>query len=89
MNEISVVGWIVIAGLGLIVLSSYLSLLSLLRKKNNKPSQISWIKSWQALTRPYEAENKHLEELSERVSDLKKDISPVDWSNKDPEPPLS
>jgi len=89
MNEISVVGWIVIAGLGLIVLSSYISLLSLLRKKNNKPSQMSWIKSWQSLTRPYEAENKRLEELSERVSALKNDNPPDDQSQIKHEHPLS
>lgn len=89
MSEIPVIGWILIGGVGLIILSSYLSLLSLLRKKNNKPSQISWNKSWQALTRPYEAENKQLEELSERVSELKNDNSPDDRSNKKFESPLS
>jgi len=70
VTHISTIGWILIAAIAAIVISSYWSLLSLLRNKNKKPDQPSWVKSWQVLNKPWEAENKQLGELSKKVSDL-------------------
>lgn len=70
MSEIPLIGWILIAAIAAIVISSYWSLLSLLRNKDKKPDQPSWMKSWQALSKPWEAENKQLDELSRKITDL-------------------
>lgn len=70
MKEIPLIGWILIVAIAAIVISSYWSLLSLLRNKNIKPDQPSWTKSWQALIKPWEAEDKQLDALSKSVSRL-------------------
>lgn len=74
MSNIPLAGWILIAVIAAIVISSYWSLLSLLRNKDKKPDQPSWMKSWQILSKPWEAENKQLDELSKQISRLKTSI---------------
>lgn len=85
MSDIPLIGWILIAVIAAIVISSYWSLLSLLRNKDKKPDQPSWIKSWQALSKPWEAEDKQLNELSRQVTSLSKDKP----SNGRPDDPVS
>lgn len=70
MNDISPLGWVLIGVITLIVLSSYWSLASLLRKRTNNPNQPSWTKSWRALTNPWEAENRQMDQLSKEVREL-------------------
>ncbi len=72
MKDISPVGWALIGLITLVVLSSYWSLLSLLRRKNKNPDQPSWTKSWRALSNPWEAENRQMDQLSKEVSALEK-----------------
>jgi hypothetical protein len=71
MNDISPIGWILIGVITLIVLSSYWSLASLLRKRTKNPNQPSWTKSWRMLTNPWEAENRQMEQLSKEVKELR------------------
>lgn len=73
MKEIPLIGWLMIGVIGMIVLGSYISLLSLVRRKDKKPNQPSWAKSWRILTNPWEAENKQLDDLSRQVSGLSGD----------------
>jgi len=70
MNDISPLGWVLIGVITLIVLSSYWSLASLLRKRTKNPNQPSWTKSWRALTNPWEAENRQMDQLSKEVREL-------------------
>ena len=70
MNDISPIGWVLIGVITLIVLSSYWSLASLLRKRTKNPNQPSWTKSWRALTNPWEAENRQMDQLSKEVKEL-------------------
>lgn len=84
MKEIPLFGWILIIVIAGIVISSYWSLVSLLRNKDKKPQQPSWTKSWQALTKPWEAENKQLDELSRQVSNLHSNASSDDKSGSPP-----
>lgn len=70
MSNIPLIGWILIAAIAAIVISSYWSLLSLLRNKDKKPDQPSWVNSWHVLSKPWEAEDKQLGELSRKVADL-------------------
>lgn len=70
MNDISPLGWVLIGVITLIVLSSYGSLASLLRKRTKNPNQPSWSKSWRALTNPWEAENRQMDQLSKEVREL-------------------
>ncbi|HEY4692876.1 MAG TPA: hypothetical protein VIH16_05525 [Bellilinea sp.] len=70
MKEITPIGWALIGVVTLVVLSSYWSLLSLLRKKTKNPDQPSWTKSWRALSNPFEAENRQMDQLSKEVAAL-------------------
>lgn len=70
MKDISPIGWVLIGVITLVVLSSYLSLISLLRKKTKNPDQPSWTKSWRALSNPFEAENRQMDQLSKEVAAL-------------------
>ncbi|HWR65126.1 MAG TPA: hypothetical protein VN364_03320 [Bellilinea sp.] len=70
MYEISPIGWVLIGVITLIVLSSYWSLASMLRKRPKNPNQPSWTKSWRALTNPWEAENRQMDQLSKEVKEL-------------------
>lgn len=70
MKEISPIGWILIAVISFIVLSSYWSLISLFRNRNKQSNLPTWTKTWHILTNPWEAENKDLERLSKEVSTL-------------------
>lgn len=70
MKEISPIGWVLIGVITLIVLSSYWSLASMLRNRTKNPNQPSWTKSWRALTNPWEAENRQMDQLSKEVKEL-------------------
>ena len=70
MKEISPIGWVLIGVITLIVFSSYWSLASMLRKRTKNPNQPSWTKSWRALTNPWEAENRQMDQLSKEVKEL-------------------
>jgi len=70
MNDISPIGWALIGVVTLIVLSSYWSLASMLRKKTKNPNQPSWTKSWRTLTNPWEAENRQMDKLAKEVKEL-------------------
>lgn len=81
MKEISPLGWVLIGVISMIVLSSYWSLLSLVRKKNQRSDAPSWTKSWKALSNPWESEDKQLDELSRQVSHLQKPETSDENSN--------
>jgi len=86
LKEISTLGWVLIAVISLIVLSSYWSLLSLVRKKNQRSDAPSWTKSWKALSNPWENEDKQLDELSRQVSNLQ-NLEAANKNNDPQKPP--
>jgi hypothetical protein len=75
MKEFSPIGWVLIGAVVFIVLSTYWSLASMIRKKRHNHEQPLWTKSWHAVSHPFEAESRDLDRLSREVSNLVKSSS--------------
>ncbi|HMN11844.1 MAG TPA: hypothetical protein PKD55_05910 [Bellilinea sp.] len=72
MENISPLGWFLIIGMGSMVIGSYLTLLSIFRRKDtNKNSEVG--KIFTSMRTPFEKTNAELNELSRRVSQLNND----------------
>lgn len=73
MNDISLGGWVAIGIIAVLFLVTNLSLFSLLRKKESDHSNSSILADTiKTLKNPWEKEDQHLQQLSEKVTQLKK-----------------
>lgn len=84
MNDIPLTGWVAMGIIAVLLLVTNLSLLSLLRKKNNSDQSSTSILSdtMKALKNPWEKEDQPLKELSEQVARLKDFNQEKDTTNQ-------
>lgn len=72
MTDISLGGWIAIGIMAALLLVTNLSLLSMLRKRSNSPSESSILaETMKTLKNPWQREDEPLRQLSEQVARLK------------------